>query len=440
MEKSASEIDQIIRDKVLEYNENPSPGFWNRLSRRLYPNDSFRWTLAIVALLSVLGFWMMKSESKVAEKRLETEIISGKSISENISVTSNERKDNEKLKGAVSVQEKIVENLPARAILNLPDPQQDASVQDELVSDNRFPAEAFREVHELIVLEKKQAAQVNANFISSQDTPQPINNGIGKEEKLFTENPTEKFNGVGKWGFSIEVGYAHLWRKVSAEPQFDDFQDMRIQNEAPANTVSYDFKTNYQYKNWFLSVGLGYTTYGEKLHYKLSETVVDPEGGYYDVEAIYLNMIDENYNMVPMLIGYEKTWIDTYKVHYFEENDVNKYAYLEIPISVGYKLNYQRISVCPEVGMSFGFLNKASGRLPLNSVPDFDRLDKESAYLKSTTSSFNIGISLEYDITPNYGLYIQPFFKQSLHSIYKDYPLSVKFQNAGIKFGVNIYL
>jgi hypothetical protein len=394
----------------------------------------------MVALLSVLGFWMMKSESKEPEMKAETEIIKEKTTGAHGSAASVEPKDDKITKVFVAGQEELNENPPEQAIIQAVAVKQDDNNQDEIVSNNSNTAEIFRDKYSITELDKKHDDQVTAGFIAIQDMPQPINNRISNEDRLFTENPTTKFNGPGRWSISMEVGYAHAWRIMSAEPQFDDFKNMRIQNERISNPISYDFKVNYQYKNWLLSVGLGYTTYGEKLHYQLSETVVDPDGGYFDVEAIYLNMIDENYNIVPMLIGYEKTWIDTYKVNYFEENDVNKYAYLEIPISVGFKFNFRQISVCPEVGMSFGFLNKASGRLPLNTVPDFVGLEKESAYLKSTTSNFNFGISLEYHLTPNYGLYIQPFFKQGLHSIYKDYPLSVKFQNAGIKFGVSIYL
>jgi hypothetical protein len=187
-------------------------------------------------------------------------------------------------------------------------------------------------------------------------------------------------------------------------------------------------------------VGLGYTTYGEKLHYQLSETVVDPEGGYFDVDSLWMPNYNAENNYDPILIGYNTTWVDEYKQIFYGVENTNLYHYVEIPVSIGYRFNHNSFSVSPSVGMSLGILYQASGRLLTSNSGAFEDISKNSDYLQSNVNNVSFGLSLEYLVTPNYGLYIKPFYKQGLNSIYKNYPLSASFRNAGFKIGINIYL
>jgi len=247
-------------------------------------------------------------------------------------------------------------------------------------------------------------------------------------------------NSYSRFSISIEVGYNFSMEQITSNSYYDNFKNYRINNESPIITPTYGLRFNYQYKNWVFSSGLDYVTVGEEINYGINEIVIDPDGGYYDIDTLTLYIVGTDNNLIPMIIGYEKTWVDEYKELNYEVNNYNKYSYIEIPVTVGYKYSRQRFSVTTILGVSFGYLYHASGKIPINQPNSFVDLNKNSRYLNRTVSNLNLALSFEYSLTPNYGIYVKTDYKQSLNSAFKEYPLTVKYRNVGVKIGINIYL
>lgn len=437
MENSLNKIDSIIRDKLINYEEDTSHNFWNKLNSRLSGKGIKNVIVVLIAILSGLVFWMMMPELKT-----ETDI-------ENVTHTNIPNITVEpKLKVVTNGEQKIALSKETTSYNKQTKNDKtndnttitsDSKTEEEIIvpSGNIYKEHSQNNEYERITDYRISLLKTNTTSILS---PVEANNfTVGNRDipGTFSDN---NLNVTSRFSISMEIGYDISWKQLTSEPQFDDFKNYRIKNEKPVTNLSYGIKFNYHYKNWVISTGLDYTSVGEEINYNIKETIVDPDGGYYNVDPIWANIYDQDNNLVPLLIGYEKTWIEEYKEINYKVESINQYNYIEIPFSIGYNFAFRKFSVCPSAGMSFGFLYSASGSIPQINSTEFIELDKSSKYLQKKVTNFSFGLSFEYLITPNYGIYIKPVYKQGLNSIYKNYPLSGKYRNAGVKFGISIYL
>ncbi len=440
MENSINDIDNIIRDKFVNYEEDVSPKFWGRLNRRLSGNTISTGVIFLIAILTGFVFWMMMPDK--VEKVGDTQVNNQIEISDVGTTQKNKTQIVEKQSNAIPGEADLVESQNKDKKIKA-EPKEVSSILDEEevnIVSNEIDENVIRDNEEIVLdnfsinkIKPISLAGQNLNYTNQFST-------INREQKTENDYSLGDVKTTGRFSMSMEIGYGKPWRTINSEPKYEDFKNYRIENEKLTSNLSYGIKFNYQYKNWVISTGLDYTTIGEELNYNLYETVVDPDGGYYDVDTIWAFFYNQDDNVVPMIIGYDRTWVDEYKDEKFQINNTNLYSYIEIPVQLGYKFNFQKFSVCPTIGTSFGFLYSAVGRLPLPNSNDFVDLEKKTKYLETSITSFNLGMELEYSITPNYGIYLKPFYKRGMSSIYVNYPLSAVYSSVGIKFGINIYL
>ncbi len=434
MKNSINEFDNIFKEKLADYEEDISPHFWNKLSIRLYGKKIISGVVAILILLFSLIFWITPEQNIAATKQqndtntefvTETDEIYTSETNLNNQITHNINNAFGDTKINTSVK-KIKNTSPTRI------------VKTELIADevaNNTQAELngllINSLH-ISTISYKNTSLIHNNYSTENTALTKPNLRINFSDKQYTT--------FSRFSFSIEMGYDVSWKYIESDNQYNDFKDYRIENEQTNDNLSFGIKFNYQYKNWIISTGLSYSTISERINYNMKQKVVDPNGGYYNIDPVEIMIYDADLNLVPMVIGYERTWVDEYKYDVYNVVNSNQYNYLEIPISLGYKFNLNKFSICPTAGISFGFLYSASGKLPQMDSIAFSPLGNDSKYLQKSISNINFALSFEYFATPNYGLYIKPFYKQGLNSIYTNYPLSAKFRNAGIKFGINIYI
>ena len=439
MEKSINEIDNIIRDKLINYEEDASPKFWGRLNKRLSKSAISTGAILLIAMLTGLVFWMMMPDK--VENTIDTQAINQIEIAEADFLLKNEIQLVKKQSNTKSEETDLI--VPHEDN-NTKSKSQEASIiiDEERVNLTKTQfSENIIQNNEEFVRDFLFINKINTISIVGQNLNKAIKFNANQREPEIQNGYTHcDISAHGRFSISLEIGYGKLWRTMSSEPQFEGFKNYRIENEKLTSSLSYGIKLNYQYKNWVISTGLDYTTISEELNYKLYETVVDPDGGYYDIDTLVLHIAGPDNNLVPFIIGYELTWVDEYKNENYQFKNKNRYSYIEIPVNLGYRFNIRKLSICPSIGASFGFLYRAGGKLPLPNSNEFVELEKNSKYLETSITNFNIGLSLEYSITPNYGIYIKPYYKYGINSIYRNYPLSVKYTYAGVKLGVNIYL
>ena len=438
MKNSNHEIDNILREKLVNYEEDVSPNFWNRLRNSLYGRKLTNGIVAIIILLFGLTIWVMIPESNNAATI-------NKATANYITATNN-RKEALLIESNSTNHENEVQN---KSVLKSNEGIHKINSDEQIPTIQKTTKEGKSEINKLVIandVNSKINTSSNSNFIVPIEPKQVSNISINKYNKFIPEKEpvyslsANNFNSNSRFSISLEVGYDMSWKNLSSEKEYEIFKQFRVENENPSSNFSYGLQITYQYKNWVISSGLNYTTLSEELNYQITNKLIDPDGGYYDIDTAWAMIYDMEQNLVPMIIGYEITWVDEYKYEVSNVENTNQYNYLEIPISLGYRFNMNKFSICSTAGVSFGFLYSASGNLPQFDSTRFSQLDKNSEYLQKSISNINFALSFEYAITPNYGVYIKPYYKQGLNSIYTNYPLSAKYMNAGVKFGVNIYI
>ncbi len=453
MSNSYNEIDYLIRNKLLGYEEETSITFWNRLQKKMGRKGVSKILLLLIALMSGLIYFMIIpdtvsepkktaqstfiDESGTETKELQTNDILD--VSDITNETTQIENDARKSINNVRTVEKITYKTNNNADVEirtggLNNGESELCVLIDFVQESNSMKKSFSLENNNIDPVSRVSFRRLDNLVDQYPELMKLNNDIS-----ITDS-TEKCKNFSRLSISMEVGYDIFWKKLSSDNEFNTLREFRANNEIYHSNVSYGLKINYQYKNWVISSGIEVTSLSEKLNYSMTETIIDPDGGYYDIDTIMLYIVDQNTNVVPMIIGFEKNWVDEYKVRKYKVENINRYRYIEIPLHIGYQFRTKNLYFLPSIGASVAFLKDVTGMVPVNNSLELEELTVESNLIKPRITNLFFGFSLEYLIYPNYGLYIKPIYKFGMNSLYQDYPLDGNYRNAGLKFGINFYL
>ncbi len=272
-------------------------------------------------------------------------------------------------------------------------------------------------------------------------------------------------------------------------------------NKTYTNELSYSFglSANYDINNWRISSGLDYTIIQEEFNYETQKTETNPvkkytlnESGFYSdiyknitytyeyregftYDTVYTDytVIKYEYNNYSVLdtvwrykidsvfeqgtdtimhVRYDTVRVATYDTSYYNSIDttiyttyyqnINKYTYIEIPLSIGYAFNIKRFSIRPTVGALFGIMLNAKGKgiSMTNKNEVYNLSDMDLPFMNVQISMF-VGIGLEYKIQDNLALSFQPFYRRNLNSIYSEESvLDKRFSGLGATFGLSFYI
>lgn len=429
MENSIKEIDKVFKEKLINYEEDPSPELWRRLNFRLSRSRIISSILFLTVILAVLIFWLVipKLDAKIVVDQKITNTISNFNTNSNEQKTSNilSKIDNPNILNKKSSLQTI-----KSLILET---TQTVNIITENAQDLNNPKMSiFGNYSKIELLKPLSILQITDNL--SDDC---ILNKKSKSEYASSFNDVIERKALS---ISLELGRNTSWKTLSAESQYQDFADYRNANEESTINTVFGIKFNYHFKNWVFSSGLTYSSIGEKISYNINETIIDPDGGRYLIDTLWATIYTPESGWTDMIVGYDKTYEEAYKDVNFDICNTNTYSYLEIPLLIGYKIDIRNFSICPTVGISMGLLHSANIKLPSidsNGIPSFS---ENSQYLKAVVSNMVFDMNFEYRVNENYGLFVKPFYKIGLNSIYQNYPLKGKYNNAGIKIGFSIYL
>ncbi len=441
MENSINDIDKIIRGKLLHYEEDVSSGFWKKLNRRLSNRKVISGLIFLIAITTGGVFWMMNLKA-------DSEIITTIDVldSNNFAVsTINKQGDlyQTYINSDSSIDTLYLDN---NTSINY---ENDLTLKPEIEK----PKESLSSMLNTVVIESINEVSINGNIeysinkvtlvkpneLSVKEEPIPIDNSFIPKIKFDTPNYAEQ--SISRFSISMEVGIDKPIRTLNSNDEFKDLAQYREDNESVRSGLSYGILFNYHYKNFTFSTGLRYSSIIESLNYNKSKVVLDPNGGYFNIDTISVIIYDENNNQMPLILGYNRTWIDEYMNVDYNVSSKNEYTYIDIPLKLSYGFNSGKFCIEPGIGASLGFMYKAEGLLPVNDSIGFVDISTNSHYLNKFIPSIDLGVNLEYRLLPNYNLYISPFVKHRLKSIYnQNYPLKSTFTNVGVRFGLRIYL
>lgn len=114
---------------------------------------------------------------------------------------------------------------------------------------------------------------------------------------------------------------------------------------------------------------------------------------------------------------------------------VNYIRYIEIPVMIGYQLQFNKLSVMIRTGIGFGRFSKQSNYY-INST-ETDLVAKQDNDFRKMMYNYLLRVGVSYMITPQFGINFEPMFRSNLSSVFNNAnEFQQRFKNVGANMGV----
>lgn len=222
-------------------------------------------------------------------------------------------------------------------------------------------------------------------------------------------------SGKPVFGLSTKDGYAKkadIIFGAAFSPAVNIYPDGQNRND-----YSLEFVTAYEKSRFILETGIGgnYTT--ESAKYGISYTSYDSVGYFINVNSF--NTVHD----YPDSIRFETSMKNVYDSvdHYTIKENTNKYAYLQIPLRIGYRVfQKDRFSLDLKLGILFSIqVYKEVPEVPYegNDVEPIEVVRYSPDRLK-TNWQYTASIGMNYHLNKNFRLTLEPFYRQYIKSVY----------------------
>ncbi len=241
---------------------------------------------------------------------------------------------------------------------------------------------------------------------------------------------------VDQHWFSVSIYVGPSFPSSHVSGMTSEYVDLRKANETNAMGWSLGSDIRFHLKHWVLTTGLNFSVYNQDRFYSKQYQEYAAEDSYFDYDTTWVYVYDAPDYGVPMITGIDSTWVNVYRDVTLDQSGKNQVKYIEIPLMLGYGVNSNRFSVELNAGLSMGFLMYSNVLVP--SLTDYGEL-QQVEQMNKTVFNLVANASLYYHLDRKTSLFVSPYYKQNMHSIFNDnYSQSQRFNTIGINFGVNI--
>ena len=304
----------------------------------------------------------------------------------------------------------------------------DAVTNEEIIDATILAVDSI--VIDSLALEKEISEEFS-DTLSKDDS-------LANKEVLTPEDANETFK---KWTFSVFGGPSLINKKI-AGGSTDAYLVKRNDEEANIVSMSYGLRMNYNFNEKInFSLGANSLTYGEDVNYSTIYSTSESIGSV-SKDSSYLQY---TYTAVPDTIngGYDTTvtiaMIDTtfmvdttiINVNATDYAGKNRFTYLQIPIMIGYKFSFDKLSVNLRLGGSYGVLLKNSGSYVDNNVSNIELPNLRKTMINLVASA-TIGYQLK-----KMNVFIEPKFRLNSGSIITHPEIKQRYTSVGCNFGLS---
>lgn len=381
-------------------------------------------------------------------------------------ITENKKTENEKV-----IDYNIITNIPAQAETNSNNSNQNLLTYENADINNNSNIDLAKEnVKNENLTDRNNSKNIIANKnlqtnISGNDLGfEIIYNKMSSLPFQKMENKTEEYkmnllaidsNLLKEYLKAQNRWFLDLYWMTSSSTSFYKTDNSEYDNfiEQKNNAVqtsfsfnSFGLHTGFYRNNIQFKTGFGYTNITDK--YKFTLILNNPtektnlifnnnpydfeqNGTYYNIDTIggyyhYTFMQDSIIHL------FDSSWVDItdsnivnmYDSVQFVQYDslknkeyLNNYSYFEIPLSIGYRFQYNNFEITPEAGIIAGYLYKKEGINISNDLNNNETYIKTFPYKKFIISG-SLALNINYNITENLGIFIEPSYRQTIASFF----------------------
>lgn len=303
------------------------------------------------------------------------------------------------------------------------------------------PAEIIinKNIMPVLVLESKQVSNLIDDKLLEDIVDRKTVATTIKDKEDSSSSPPSSHVVSNRFSLSLYASPAISQIKLKADNGFDEYINLRRDNESPALSWSAGADIRVHWKQWFVQTGLNYSVYKNNKNYNYNYQVTDSANSYFNYDTIWVWIYDPPNLEYPVMVGIDTVWVLVYEDINVKNNGINEWSYLEIPVLVGYQFNHRKFGFEFATGISMGFLLKSKGSLP--KFPDVEGMEELEKDINQTMFNFLLQVGVSYQIVNGWSVIVQPYYKQNLQSVFENnYPIDQRFRAFGLNFGVRVKL
>lgn len=232
---------------------------------------------------------------------------------------------------------------------------------------------------------------IPASQILRNTTPEIIEN---PERNDFYPNKNRKptltllaDGGIGAISKQIEPG----------APRWHSFTEERLRTESPLEFASAQLRLMLEFPgDWYVTSGVSFTQVNER--FSLNRTIREEEIVTY-VSEIHVDEAGDS------TLVYSSGLVST--EHHQDIKHMNRYTFIDIPVTAGYNRHFGRWSVGIEGGIMLNLSLRSTGSM-LDSEGVVVRIENTDMFHSRLGLSYTAGARFGYQLTTRTSLYIQP--------------------------------
>ncbi|MDD3739993.1 MAG: hypothetical protein PHH30_02020 [Bacteroidales bacterium] len=220
------------------------------------------------------------------------------------------------------------------------------------------------------------------------------------------------------YSYSAGVGLSFNYKRLRIE---SGFSHMQMRENLNQTVKIYDTITNYQY-NYFENHSWNYDT-----------TMILDLNEYLAGNIVYIEYVDSC--MFYYTDSVMTEYLDSVQIDKLMQAE-NAYHIVDIPVIVGYEFNYNNFSITPKAGIITSYLTKRTGTA--YNIMAGEIVNANDLPSSKLLFNYYAGINLQYRISKNLAIFIEPHIRSDINSLYKNsYAINEKSMKYGVKTGIS---
>lgn len=448
-------FNNYIRKIFNSYKVIPSDNLWPKIARKVWFANFINYqpltfniynvaSVSAIIFLLIIGVSnidnqkIIKKEKQLIAHNPSSYISSGSKLfvtEVNTSFNENQGSNSIKSSSFSSFIKKSFNNLKSENnLINKNEPLTPKTI------NNKYIVESHKST--ILKNEKETKEQPSAVIISSSTD----------NYKPKSKSDTVGINALGnpivlereRWSYDVYTALVNSQSVYKTNnKEFEKLLKERESKLSPLLSYTVGLNVNYEYYGFTLQGGLSYSQLGHSINnLSLNDSAFNLINKFMSDSANFASdSLNFNDTLSSILLAYNK--FDSLSIFGNDSSlnkkliSKNKYRYFEFPLTVSYSIKQNRFTYGVTGGLITGlFINVSGGNKNLNTENKTTDLKKENPYAVPNFSSY-LGFYLGYEINQNSQIFLEPYYRKSLNSIYsKEYYFTQKFTAYGARVGL----
>jgi len=455
LENKEKNINEVLRNKFLDYQVTPPPAVWENIEKELNTSTIFNTRNIIFAAIALLlialpiTYFSLDNSTNDKQKKLQTVQNSDTNKTSDYNKKSVEKATNtDSTTNNISDYEQELEsdqnnNESAETETELIVSTSEVKSTNSSTNNEIVEVRNIKEIKQNTAVEKEDTnlniITLEEGFVVEKENPDLINAlasiALQTEDVDISDLPLENNDEIVNKLTDIQKKTTFWEYSILASPEFslNSMDSVSIMSSYSLGIEPMKYLNNH----WFIRSGVNISYNGDKGFAKIDYMSNDMMGTYDDV----VNVTFDSLGGKLITIYHTKTvevW-DSIR-HLVVSEITNKYLYANIPALIGYKNKIGKLNwyvyAGPVVGLQIAkWIDK-----PMSNTENISIIELDNKLPLRSTINYQlwIGGGLEYNLGKRYSLVLEPTYKQYFKSLYDNADYKINTSGFALRFGVNI--